>query len=154
VAERNVLYRELRPVMETLTNPVFEFSETCVRKRNGFLPHGAVLTPEGEVVLVAAATELAPDAMAASEDVLPLLHVALREAALSREAVAVALSEDVTIRRGFGLPTRAIKVLFEHRRGLVVALYEPIRRRLLRGYAFGKMIAKDAVPEIKAWSDS
>jgi len=46
-----------------------------------------------------------------------------------------------------------VKVLIEHRRGLTVTLYLPWRRRLLRGYIFGEMIARPAEPEVQPWRD-
>ena len=54
VAIDDALYRELLPAMEALTAPVFEFSELCIRKRGGSLPHGAVLSGHGQIVLVGA----------------------------------------------------------------------------------------------------
>ena len=47
---------------------------------------------------------------------------------------------------------RAIKVLFEHQRGLTVALYTPFTKSIFRGYRFLSMISKIVKPEVKAWS--
>jgi hypothetical protein len=50
----DALYRELKPDVERLANPLFDASRRFVKKRGAFLPHGAVLTTEGEVRLTMA----------------------------------------------------------------------------------------------------
>jgi hypothetical protein len=69
------LYAELKPAMEAVALPLFDFSKQCLRDRDNFLPHAAVLTGEGKIVLVAAQTER--DLTNATE-VLPLLQGSLR----------------------------------------------------------------------------
>lgn len=151
----DALYRELLPAMDTLTAPVFEFSELCVRKRGGFLPHGAVLTGDGKIVLVGASVAGATtDTLASPADLLPTLHEGLRETTKKRGGVATAVSEDVTITHDGERPTQAIKVLFEHQRGLTVVLYIPFTKSIFRGYCFLSMISKIARPEVNAWSDA
>jgi hypothetical protein len=151
----DALYRELLPDMDALTIPVFEFSELCIRKRGGFLPHGAVLTGDGQIVLVGASVEGATaDTLASPADLLPTLHEGLRETTRKRGGVATAVSEDVTITQDGERPIQAIKVLFEHQRGLTVALYTPFTKSIFRGYSFLTMISKIARPEVNAWSDA
>ena len=141
--------------MDALTAPVFEFSELCVRKRGGFLPHGAVLTGNGQIVLVGSSVAGATtDTLASPADLLPTLHEGLRETTRKRGGVATAVSEDVTITQDGERPTQAIKVLFEHQRGLTVALYIPFTKSIFRGYRFLSMISKIARPEVNAWSDA
>jgi hypothetical protein len=145
------LYSSLKPEIEALASPLFDASELFVRNRGAFLPHGAVLTQGGEVRLVAAApADFETRALSATE-VLPLLHQALQAAAIKEGAVAVAVSEDVTITPEGQKPTKAIKVLVEHKRGLTVALYLPFHRKLLKGYVFGAMLVLPASPEVCAW---
>lgn len=151
----DALYRELLPELDALTIPVFEFSELCIRKRGGFLPHGAVLTGDGQIVLVGASVAGATtDTLASPAHLLPTLHEGLRETTRKRGGVATAVSEDVTITQDGERPIQAIKVLFEHQRGLTVALYTPFTKSIFRGYRFLSMISKIARPEVNAWSDS
>jgi len=147
----DALYSSLKPDVEALTSPLFDASEVFVRNRGAFLPHGAVLTSSGEVRLVTAAPADFETRAVSPPEVLPLLHQALRAAATTNDAMAVAVSEDVTITPEGQKPTRAIKVLFEHRRCLTVALYLPFHRKFLQGYVFGTMLALPASPEVCAW---
>ena len=146
----NELFAELEPQLEALAKPLFDASETFVRKRGGFLPHGAVLGAGGEVRLVMAAPEDL-DARVSPADVLPRLHDALRAEARAHDLAAVAVCEDVTITPAGQKPTKAVKVLIEHRHGLTVALYLPWRRKLLGGLVFGEVMALAAKPEVQPW---
>ena len=64
---------------------------------------------------------------------------------------AIAVAESVTITLPGKSATKAIKVLFEHRRGLTVALYVPYEKKLMRGLVYGNMISMLAKAEINAW---
>jgi hypothetical protein len=144
------LYAELKPDIEALAEPLFGASETFVRKRGAFLPHGAALEANRSVRLVMAA----PDDLEASVsalEILPRLHEALRATAGETDLLAVAVCEDVTITPAGEKQTRAVKVLVEHRRGLTVALYLPWRRKLFGGCAFGGVVAMPAEAEVHAW---
>ena len=147
------LYSELKPDMGAVANPLFDLSEVFLRKTGNFLPHGAVLTDEGEVKLVAAAPDGAKD-QTNSVEVLPVLHEGLRAQVKEISCKAVAVAENVTVTLEGQCPTNAIKVLFEHRRGLTVALYLPFQKKFLRGYVFGEPFSKAAEPEIGAWRAS
>jgi len=150
MAAINTLYSELKPEIERIAHPLFEFSELCLRKRGNFLPHGAVLTAEGTVELVAAAPASGND-YTNSTEILPVLHDGLRAQAKERKLVAVGVAENVTVARDGQASTNAIKVLFEHRRGLVVALYLPFKKKFLRGYSFGEVFSVPAEGEVNAW---
>jgi len=147
----DTLYSLLKPDIEALASPLFDASQVFVRNRGAFLPHGAVLTPSGEVRLVAAAPPGFETRAVSAPEVLPLLHQALRATANREGAVAVAVSEDVTITPEGQKPTKAIKVLVEHRRGLTVALYLPFDHSFLKGCSFGTMLVLPASPEVYAW---
>lgn len=144
------LYSELKPDIEAVAKPLFEFSEICVKKRGSFLPHGAVLTATGEIRLVAAIDDPSKESASAVE-VLPLLHQGLRQTAKDEAIRAVGVAEDVTVTLQGRSPTRAIKVLLEHKRGLTVALYVPFEKKLLQGFVFGSMFSTAATPEVNAW---
>jgi hypothetical protein len=145
------LYAELKGDIAAVANPLFDFSEQCLKKRGNFLPHGAYLEADGKVGLVAAAPE---NDITNSTEVLPLLHEGLRASAAEKDLVAIGVAENVTVTPDGQSSTEAIKVLFEHKRGLVVALYLPFKKKFLRGYSFGQAFTVSAAGEVNAWSKS
>lgn len=149
----DALYSEVKPDIEAIANPLFDFSELCLRKRGNFLPHAAVLTVDGEVRLVAAAPDTSDD-YTNSTEVLPLLHDGIRVQARGTALKAIGIAENVTVTPEGQKTTKAIKVLFEHKRGLTVALYLPFEKKLLRGYVFGTTFSVAASPEVDAWAQN
>jgi len=148
------LFTELKPDIEALAGPLFSASETFVRKRGQFLPHGAVLDATGTVRLVMAGPEGDLDGTVSATEILPRLHDALRADAAEHELSAIAVCEDVTITPAGQMATKAVKVLVEHRRGLTVALYLPWQRRRFGGSCtFGEVMAAAAGPEVQPWTD-
>lgn len=145
----DALYAELKPEIEAVAGQLFDLSETFLRKQGNFLPHAAVLTDDGEIQLVGAAG--ASD-LTNSVEVLPILHDGLRQLAREFSVQAIGVAENVTAAFEGQHPTKAIKVLFEHKRGLTVALYLPFEKKLLRGYIMGSTISKLAAPEVNAWA--
>jgi hypothetical protein len=88
-----------------------------------------------------------------STEVLPLLHEGLRASAQEKnDLVAIGVAENVTVTPDGQPSTEAIKVLLEHKRGLVVALYLPFKKKILRGYSFGQAFTVAASGEVNAWS--
>jgi len=142
------LYAELKPTMEAVSAPLFDFSKSCLRDRGDFLPHAAIVTADGKVELVGVMG--ARDLTNAAE-ILPLLHGGLRSLVKAKSPSAIAVAESVTITLPGKSATKAIKVLFEHRRGLTVALYVPYEKKLMRGLVYGNMISMLAKAEINAW---
>jgi hypothetical protein len=112
------------------------------------LPHAAVLRADGKIEIVGAKGER--DVTNAAE-ILPLLHDGLRGLAKEKELSAIGVAESVTITPQGQNSTKAIKVLFEHRRGLTVALYLPYEKKLLKGFVFGAMLSMLANPEVRGW---
>lgn len=147
------LYSEVKADIAAVADPLFDFSEQCLRKRGNFLPHGAVLDASGKVTLVAAAPDTREDTTNSTE-VLPILHEGLRAEAKKKNLVAIGVAENVTVTPEGQPPTEAIKVLFEHKRGLVVALYLPFKKQFLRGYSFGQAFTVLAPGEVNAWPDA
>lgn len=146
------LYAALKGDIAAVANPLFDFSEQCLKKRGNFLPHGAVLDSNGTVGLVAASPD--PNGCSNSTEVLPLLHEVLRAQAREKELVAIGVAENVTVTPQGQPSTEAIKVLFEHKRGLVVALYLPFKKKFLRGYSFGQAFTVVTAGEVNAWPES
>lgn len=151
--DNNDLYSELKPEMEKLVSPLFDASEVFINKRGAFLPHGAILTSSGEVQIVNFAPEGFESRKVNAPEILPGLHEALRQAVKSVDAIALGVAEDVTITPQGEKRTKAIKVLFEHRKGLVVALYLPWRRKLLGGIEIGSPISLNTNAEVCAWKN-
>jgi hypothetical protein len=145
------LYAELKGDIAALAEPLFDFSEKCLRKHGNFLPHAAVLLEDGTVELLMSAPD-SPGGLANSAQVLPLLHEDLRAMARAKPLSAVAVAENVTVTREGEASTDAVKVLFEHRRGLTIALYLPFGKRFLRGYSFGQTFSISAQAEVNAWN--
>jgi len=56
-ADSDSLYRELKPQIEQLGEPLFDASKLFVQNRGAFLPHGAVLSADGTVELMMAAPD-------------------------------------------------------------------------------------------------
>jgi hypothetical protein len=150
---QEVLYAEVKPDISTVATPLFEVSERCLRDMGNFLPHAAVLTAEGKVEIVGAAPD-SKDGYADSTQVLLLLHDGLRAMAKEKALVAIGIAENVTITPDGQAATQAIKVLFEHSRGLTVALYLPFAKKFLRGYSFGETFSVLAAPEVNAWKEA
>jgi hypothetical protein len=151
VQDTKALYAELKPAMEAIATPLFDFSKQCLRDRGNFLPHAAVLTGEGKIALVGTMTE---QDLTNAKEVLPLLQGSLRILIKEKGHSAVGIAENVNITIPGQSATDAIKVLFEHRRGLTVALYMPFSKKFLRSYVFGGMISMLASPEVNAWTPS
>jgi hypothetical protein len=147
----NKLYAELKPQMGAVVNPLFEVSQKFVQEMGNFLPHGAVLTREGELRLVAADPG-GEGGRTNSTEVLPLLHEGLKFHVRELSAQAVGVAESVTVTREGAPPSQAVKVLFEHERGLTVAIYLPYEKRFLRGHVFGEPFSVLVNPEVCAWS--
>jgi len=145
------LYSELKPDIEKLVLPLFDASKLFLNKRGAFLPHGAVLTSAGEVQMVNFAPEDFESREVNATEILPGLHEALRETVKSTDAIAVGVAEDVSITPEGERRTKAIKVLFEHQIGLVVALYLPWKRKLLGGIETFPPISIHTAAEVCAW---
>lgn len=145
----DTMYAELKPQIGLVSNQLFELSETLLRSQGNFLPHAVVLTDDGEIKLVGAT---AAHDLTNSVEILPILHDGLRQQARELSLQAIGVAENVTVTFEGQRPTKAIKVLFEHRRGLTVALYLPFEKKLLRGYVMGSTISKLAASEVNAWA--
>jgi hypothetical protein len=144
------LYSELKDDVAAVANPLFDLSEKLLRENGNFLPHGFVLNDEGKDIMVGAVEDNG-SGMSTSTVTLPLLHEGLRKQVENGGARAVGVAENVTVTPEGGVATKAIKVLFEHREGLCVALYLPFKKKLLGGYQMGTAFTVAAKPEVNAW---
>jgi hypothetical protein len=145
------LYRDLKPELEGLVSPLFEFATDQVGKHDAFLPFGATLSTTGTIALVAV-TEA--DDVASADDLLPLTISALSSAAGSADVNAVALCEWVRVGSNEEPTTDAIKVLVQHRRGLTIAFYLKANKPDGGAWQFTDMQVNPASPYVRAWSDA
>ena len=144
------IYAAVKGELGTLARPLFEKSTQLLRERGDFLPHAAVLSPDGKVSLLGAMC-LTGDGFANSWHILPMVHEGLRSMAFERDLAAVGVAERVDAIPGKG-PIRAIKVLLEHQRGLAIAFYMPFEKAETGGFDFGKMVTLFTESEVNAWS--
>jgi hypothetical protein len=144
------LYAELKDDVAAVANSLFDLSENLLRENGNFLPHGFVLNDEGKDTMVGAVEDTG-SGMSTSTATLPLLHQGIRKQVEAGKARAIGVAENVTVTPQGGSVTKAIKVLFEHREGLCVALYLPFKRKLLGGYQMGTAFTVPAEPEVKPW---
>ena len=149
--DADALYAEIKPDLERISSPLFEFGEQQVRKRGAFLPFGASLTRSGEIGLKAASTG---EEVESGVEVLPILHEGLRASVAQGGVSAVAVCEWVKITPEGGKQTDAMKVLVEHERGLTIAFYVPCHKRMFGGWVFEGMFALPAEPEVRPWDDN
>lgn len=145
------LYSELKVDVEKIVEPLFNFSKSCLKDNGNFLPHAAVLSADDEICLVAATSG---QDRSVSTEILPLLHSGLRKKVHEEQIKALGIAENVTITQNALKPTSAIKVLFEHKRGLTVALYLPFKKRLFKRYVFGKVFSVNARAEVNPWNET
>ena len=139
------LYSELKPSIASVASALFDLSDKFLRANGNFLPHAAVLTESAEVWLVAADPG---QEHTNSTEVLPLLHAGLRAQVAEGGLSAIGVAENVTITLEGQQPTKAIKVLFEHRQSLTIVLYLPFEKKFLKGYTFGTTVSLAANPEV------
>ena len=143
------LYAELKDDVVAIADPLFEHSRTSLQGRDFFLPHSAVLTPEGKISLLGAMTG-SKGGHANAPQVLQMIHRGLRQMSREKVLVAVGVATQVTLTRG-EQPMTAIQVLLEHERGLTVALTLPFHRDDEGHYFFGEAFVTPAEPELNLW---
>jgi hypothetical protein len=147
----DTLYKELQADFDLLAGPLFEFAELHVRKRDVFLPFGAILKPTGEITIEYATSG---EEMESCLEVLPILQEGLRAIVKQGDITALAICEWVKIRLDESEQTDAIKVLVEHVKGLTVAFYVPCHKTLFGGWVFEEMFARQCEAEVAAWTSN
>lgn len=146
------LYEELKADVVAIADPLFDHCQQGLRSRGAFLPHAAILNAEGRVTLVGAMTG-SKDGFANTDQVLTMLHGGLRQMSREKVLVAVGVAESYSGMRA-NQPMQAIKVLFEHERGLSVALFQPFEKNEYGVYRFGQPFVMPVPPEVRLWPAS
>jgi hypothetical protein len=142
------LYAEIKPDIQKVSSPLFDLSQKFLRSQDNFLPHAAVLTADSKLELVGA---MGNNDLTNAAEILPLLHGGLRGLAKTKTLSSIGIAENVSIEPSGKSRMPAIKVLFEHRRGITVAFYMPFEKRPRGNYVFGDMFSILAKPDVNAW---
>lgn len=143
------LYAEVKADVVAVADPLFEHSRNRLQAKDDFLPHAAVLSADGKVVLMGAMTG-SKDGQANSTHILPMLLNGVRQVSREKVLVAVGIAENVSLTRG-EMPMQAIKVLLEHERGLTVALFLPFHKAEGGEYHFGEAFVTPAPAALNLW---
>lgn len=139
------LHQQAQQDIQELANNLSKLTQKILKEQPHFLPHAVVLTEEGKSEMFSAAlSKNAPEALA-------LLHGAMRHKATQTPLRAVAIAEDVMVTLPGQQPTQAIKVLFENKNGVTVALYQPISRGATNELIVGPYSVVKAKSEICVW---
>jgi hypothetical protein len=149
MSDASVLYSELKGDVVAVADPLFDHCQQGLRSRGAFLPHAAVLNAEGRVTLVGAMTG-SKDGFANAAQVLVMLHSGLRQMAREKVLVAIGIAENFSGTRA-NQPMQAIRVLFEHERGLAVAMFQPFKKSEYGVYSFGQSFVVPVAPELNLW---
>lgn len=134
--------------MTALVSPLFDRSKEQLRQKGSFLPHAAVLTGSAEV------QHISPDNDFESTDPAEIrAHLCQKLRAMDgKDILAAGIAEKVTEPIETETAINAIKVLFEHQRGLCVAVCLPFAKRpVIGGYWFRDIVSLLAKPEIRMW---
>jgi hypothetical protein len=146
------IYAAVKGELGALARPLFEKSQLLLRERGDFLPHAAVLSPDGRVSLLGAMC-ITKDGFANPWHILPMVHDGLRSMAYERELAAIGVAERVDAIPGAGA-IRAVKVLLEHQRGLAIAFFMPFEKSETGEFNFGRMVTLFTESEVNAWNQS
>jgi hypothetical protein len=145
------LYSELKPDVQTLVESLIDATMVFIKNQGQYLPVGKIHNNEKKIEMVAAMDSSWDKRDVSTTEVLPVLHEAIKNAISSGNGIATGVVEDVTITLEGQKPTKAIKVLFEHKRGLTISVYLPYHKNLFGSIKTGEMFIKAAKPEVCAW---
>ena len=143
------LYAELTADVVAIADPLFDHSRKRLQAKDDFLPHAALLSAEGKVVLMGAMTG-SRDGQASAEHILPMLLNGVRQVSREKVLTAIGIAENVSLTRG-DTSMQAIKVLLEHERGLTVAMFLPFHKADTGEYHFGEAFVTPAPPALNLW---
>ena len=146
------IYSAVKGELGALARPLFEKSEQLLRERGDFLPHAAVLAPEGRVSLLGAMCNT-KDGFANSWHILPMVHDGLRSMAGERELAGRRGRRtsrcDPGARHG-AAPSRYCSSTSADSRSRV--LHAVRQRRRCGEFKFGKLVTLFAESEVNAWT--
>jgi hypothetical protein len=129
------------PDLDRLLDFLIPFAQKMLQKNGAFLPFAASIKVDGELNPLA----YMPDTDSPNATELIEKHgEILRHLAATGEIQAGAICYDGRVSVGGAAKQDAITVLLEHTNEEAVTIYLPYKKRLLRGYEFGEIIANEA----------
>jgi len=107
---------------QELMDAVLPIAEKLLTEHGEFFPYGGAMTPEGQIVDVAAydGNERPP-----SSEVINMLQKAFQTAAKNKDYKATALVYDVRVQLANGEPSDAIAIALDHESGYSVVVLLP-----------------------------
>ncbi|MBL8218563.1 MAG: hypothetical protein JNL62_05015 [Bryobacterales bacterium] len=127
------------PDLERLLNSSLDFAHNQQEKRGGFLPFAAIVDRNGNVALQAVDPG---EERPTPQTMMDRFASLLRRLASTGEAVAISLCYDSMVSSREGEPKKdAIAVALDHAAGESIIVFEPYRKKFLRGYVYDALIA-------------
>ena len=140
----NLEHPDFHLLFERLT----KISKEFLKMRGGFLPHGAIVSPEGKVSLVGTQTQ---EAQPGAEKVLQLLEGALRGMAAQGKCRATGMALDTRLKaapRPEWIGKDAIWVLLEEKGGKAQSVFVPYWKSWMSGFTYGEAFPGAPKPSI------
>ena len=113
--------------VEFLMNDMLPFAEEMLAKHGEFLPYGAALNAQGEVVSIAGYTG---EEQPPSQDVIDLLRKSFIDGARKGQFDATALYYDVRIKTNQDETSDAVAIELDHKDGYSVVVFFPYQIEL------------------------
>lgn len=107
---------------QELMDAVLPLAEKLLTEHGEFFPYGGAMTPEGQIVSVAAYDG---DEHPPSSEVIEMLHKAFHMAAKNKEYKATALVYDVKVQLANGEPSDALAIELDHESGYSIVVLLP-----------------------------
>lgn len=107
---------------QELMDAALPLAEKLLAEHGEFFPYGGAMTPDGQIVSVAAYDG---DENPPSSEVIDMLHKAFQTAAKNKDYKATALVYDVRIQLASGEPSDALAVELDHESGYSVVVLLP-----------------------------
>jgi hypothetical protein len=134
------------PDLEELLNVLFPFAQDMLAKYGEFFPFAASMDKKGKVACVGGHTG---DEQPPSEEVLEILEQGLSESAKKGQIRAAGICLDMRIQPSPQEPkTDAICARLEHENGEALEIYMPYKKKMLKGYKYGDLIATEGERKI------
>jgi hypothetical protein len=136
------------PDLELLHHELIRVTKQFLDEMGEYLPHGAIVTPEGNVGLVGSRT---PEDQPGAQKTLKLLEAGLRQMAAQNKCRAAGIAIDIRLKnppRVEDVGKDAIWTILEQRGGLSVSVYIPYWKSSSGQFTFGEPFSEPGAPRI------
>jgi hypothetical protein len=136
------------PDLKLLNDELIRVTKRLLEEMEEFLPHAAIITPEGNVGLVGSRTH---DEQPGAQRTLKLLENGLRQMAAQNKCRAAGIAIDIRLknpRRAEDIGKDAIWTILEQRGGLSVSVYIPYWKSSPGQFTFGEPFSEPGAPRI------